>query len=68
MALTHKRSPAVASERAAAKAEKDAVKALKTDLQAVVDGLTGSSNLADVRQAVKDLARITKRITAAAVG
>lgn len=67
-ASPNRRSAAVAADRAAAKAERDAVKALKTDLQAVVYGLTGASTLADVRQATKDLARISKRIVAATVG
>lgn len=62
MALNHKRSAAVAAENAADKAERQAVKALQTDLQAIVDGITGATTLADLRGFVKDVARIARRI------
>ena len=64
MATNHKRLATAADDRAAAKAEREAVKALKADLQAVIDGLTNASTLADVRASVKDIARITRRLVA----
>jgi len=62
MAINHKRSAAVIAAKAADKAERQAVKALQTDLQAVVDGIDGTTTLAQLRNHVKDLARISRRL------
>jgi hypothetical protein len=52
---------AVASERAAARAERQAVKALQTDLQAIIDGITPATTLAQLRGYVQDLTRALRR-------
>jgi hypothetical protein len=62
MPINHKRGPAVVAARAADKAERQAVKALQADLQAIVDGIDGTTTLAQLRGHVKEVARISRRI------
>jgi len=62
MPIAHKRSAAVVAAKAAEKTEKQAVKALQTQLQTIVDGITGATTLADLRGYVKDLARTLRRV------
>lgn len=57
-----RRSAVVKTETAAAKQEKQQVKALRTDLQAIVDGIDANTNQAQLRTYVKDLARIVFRL------
>lgn len=53
---------AVLTEKQAAKTERQAVKALQTDLQAIVDGIDGNTTLAQLRNHVKDVARTLRRV------
>ena len=62
MPINHKRSAAVVAEKQAAKTERQAVKALQSDLQTIIDGIDGNTTLAQLRNHVKDLARTLRRV------
>lgn len=62
MPLNHKRSAAVVAQRNADKAERQAVKGLQKDLQDVLDGINGTTTLAQLRNYVQDVARVSRRI------
>ena len=57
-----RRNAAVRQETANAKAERQAVRALATELQTIIDGITAATTLADLRGYVKDLTRTTRRL------
>lgn len=57
-----RRSAAVRQETADARTERQAVRALATDLQTIIDGITAATTLADLRGHVKDLTRTTRRL------
>ena len=61
MPINHKRSAAVVTARAADKAERQAVKALQTDLQATLDAITSTTTLAQLRGHVQDVTRVLRR-------
>ena len=56
-----RRSPAVIKARQDDKAERQAVKALQADMQAVLDGITPATTLAQLRGYTQDLARALRR-------
>ena len=60
MPIAHKRSAAVVAAKAAERAEKQAVKALQSDLQTAIDA-TDAATLAQLRGIVKDGLRIQRR-------
>lgn len=62
MPINHKRSAAVVAEKRAAKTERQAVKALQTDLQTIIDSIDTTTTLAQLRNHVKDLARTLRRV------
>ncbi len=62
MPIAHKRSAAVVAEQQAAKTERQAVKALQTDLQTIIDSIDTTTTLAQLRNHVKDLARTLRRV------
>ena len=62
MGLNPKLSATVAAEKTADKADRQAIKAAIVDIQAVIDGITAATTLADLRGYVKDLAKVTKRL------
>ncbi len=55
-------TPAEIAEAADKKAERQAIKAEIATLQAIIDGISAATTLADLRGYVKDLTRSTKRI------
>jgi hypothetical protein len=55
------RTPAVIAAKKSERQERQAVKALQADLQAIVDGITSATTLADLRGFVRDLARTLRR-------
>lgn len=57
-----RRSPAVKTDAATAKQERQQIKALATDLQAIIDGIDANTTLAQLRGHVKDVARATRRL------
>lgn len=57
-----RRNAAIRQEHADARAERQAVKALATDLQTIIDSITGATTLGDLRGYVKDLTRATRRL------
>lgn len=57
-----RRSAAIRQERADAKAERQAIRALATELQTIIDSITAATTLGDLRGYVKDLARTTRRL------
>ena len=57
-----RRNAAVRQETADAKAERQAVRALATELQTIIDGITAATTLAELRGHVKDLTRTTRRL------
>lgn len=62
MPINHKRSAAVVAEKQAAKTERQAVKALQTDLQTIIDAITNATTLGELRGYVKDLTRTLRRV------
>ncbi len=60
MPINHKRSAAVVAAKNAERAEKQAVKALQTDLLTAMDA-TDAATLAQLRGIVKDGLRIQRR-------
>lgn len=57
-----RRSAAVRQELADARTERQAVKALAAELQAIIDGISPVTTLAELRGHVKDLTRTTRRL------
>lgn len=58
---TERRSQAVRAESAAAKAERQALKAIVADIQTIIDTYDAMTN-AQQRAAIKDIARYLKRL------
>ena len=57
-----RRSPAVVTEGADRRAERQALKAEVAALQTIIDSITGATTLGELRGHVKDVTRSTKRI------
>ena len=57
-----RRSAAIRQESADARTERQAVRALAAELQAIIDSITPATTLADLRGHVKDLTRTTRRL------
>jgi hypothetical protein len=57
-----RRSPAVKTDAAAARQERQQIKALQTDLQTIIDGIDGTTTLAQLRGHVRDMARAVRRL------
>lgn len=55
-------TPTVVTGVNAARAERQAVKVLATELQTIIDSITGATTLGDLRGYVKDLTRTTRRL------
>lgn len=55
-------TPAVATDVNAARTERQAVRALAAELQAIINSITPATTLADLRGHVKDLTRTTRRL------
>ena len=62
MPIPHKRSPAVVAARQAERQERQQVRALQQDLQAIIDGITPATTLAQLRGFTQDLTRVTRRL------
>ena len=54
---------AAEAERAAQQALRAECKQLRTDLNVIIDGITGATTLADLRGFVRDLAKALKTVT-----
>ena len=61
MPIAHKRSAAVIAARQADREERQAVRALQTDLQATLDAITPATTLAQLRGHVQDVTRALRR-------
>lgn len=57
-----RRSAAIRQESADARTERQAVRALAAELQAIINSITPATTLADLRGHVKDLTRTTRRL------
>jgi len=57
-----RRNAAIRQELSDARAERQAIKALATDLQTIIDSITGATTLGDLRGFVKELTRTTRRL------
>lgn len=57
-----RRSPAVKTAANDAKQERQQIKAMQADLQTIVDGIDGTTTLAQLRGHVKDTARAVRRL------
>lgn len=62
-----RRSAAIRTETADAKAERVALRAIAADLQVIIDSITTATTLADLRGCVKDLTRATRRLIRAVI-
>ena len=59
----HRLTEPAISETIDKKAERQTIKLEIAALQAIIDGITGATTLADLRGYVKDLCRTVKRLT-----
>lgn len=57
-----RRSASVRQEHTDARTERQAVKALVGDLQTIIDSITATTTLADLRGYTKDLTRTVRRL------
>lgn len=57
-----RRSATVKAEATAARQERQQIKALQADLQTIIDGIDGTTTLAQLRNHVKDVARTLRRV------
>lgn len=62
-----RRSAAIRTETAGAKAERQTLRAIVADLQVIIDSITTATTLADLRGYVKDLTRATRRLIRAVI-
>jgi hypothetical protein len=64
---TDRRNAAVVTESNEAQTEREALRALRADLQVIVDAITSATTLAELRGFVKDIARIIRRLIKATI-